>query len=94
MEEAKAERNARSGLEKCFCDMRSASLRGRGPRADADVAAAGVRASFGRVVADSVIGLGVFASVLGAPGNAKDYPSVTVAPVYVLLLVLWVEQAV
>lgn len=25
---------------------------------------------------------GVFASVLGAPGNAKDYPSVTVAPVY------------
>ena len=25
---------------------------------------------------------GVFASVLGAPGNAKDYPSVTVVPVY------------
>jgi NADPH:quinone reductase-like Zn-dependent oxidoreductase len=25
---------------------------------------------------------GVFASVLGSPGNAKDYPSVTVVPVY------------
>jgi NADPH:quinone reductase-like Zn-dependent oxidoreductase len=25
---------------------------------------------------------GVFASVLGAPGNAKDYPSVSVVPVY------------
>ena len=25
---------------------------------------------------------GVFASVMGPPGNAKDYPSVTVAPVY------------
>jgi len=25
---------------------------------------------------------GVFASVLGTPGNAKDYPSVTAVPVY------------